>query len=175
MAEEMENEPDAAAPGGLGRSPPANAPVPPPPPPYHAVNQNVQVEGNQNDLIRMLQTQQDSIQIMNRSLTQMSEQNTQQNNALLAALNNLQAAMGRQPAQLPAAPIHHRPQPQIAGLAANGNGNRPNDNGHRTHHLKTSDVRIPTYIGANDTKTPYDYILELEKYRAVVGYSEEEM
>lgn len=33
------------------------------------------------------------------------------------------------------------------------------------HHLKTSDVKIPKYGGAHEEKTPYDFLLEMDKYR----------
>jgi len=45
----------------------------------------------------------------------------------------------------------------------------------RTQHLKSSDAKIPQYAGSYDTKTPYDFIIELEKYQEVVGYSQVEM
>ncbi|ODM87732.1 Retrovirus-related Pol polyprotein from transposon 17.6 [Orchesella cincta] len=40
---------------------------------------------------------------------------------------------------------------------------------------QTSDVKIPTYAGSHDTRTPYDYLLELEKYSSVIGYTEDDM
>jgi hypothetical protein len=66
--------------------------------------------------------------------------------------------------QAPPAPVHALPPP----VAQQGQGAR-------THHLKTSDIRIPKYIGASDSRTPYDFLLELEKYQSIVGYTEEEM
>jgi hypothetical protein len=53
--------------------------------------------------------------------------------------------------------------------AAGGQGNL------RTQHLKSSDVKIPVYTGSSDKKTPYDFIIELEKYQEIVGYTEIEM
>ncbi|CAG7728687.1 unnamed protein product [Allacma fusca] len=47
--------------------------------------------------------------------------------------------------------------------------------GIRTNHLKTSDISIPKYSGAHEKKTPYDFLIELEKYQKAVGYSEDEM
>jgi len=45
----------------------------------------------------------------------------------------------------------------------------------RTQHLKTADAKIPQYSGASDPKTPYDFIIEMEKYKEVVGYTERDM
>ena len=45
----------------------------------------------------------------------------------------------------------------------------------RFHHLKTSDIRIPTYGGAHEPQTPYEFLTELDKYRKAVDYSETEL
>lgn len=42
---------------------------------------------------------------------------------------------------------------------------------HSNHHMKTTEV--PKYIGAADKKTPFDFILELEKYRDIARGSEQ--
>jgi len=45
----------------------------------------------------------------------------------------------------------------------------------RTQHLKSTDAKIPQYAGSYDSKTPYDFIIELEKYQEIVGYTQFEM
>jgi hypothetical protein len=66
--------------------------------------------------------------------------------------------------------------PQVIPAHANPNANPGPINAHlRTQHLKTTDARIPQYSGASDTKTPYDFIIEMEKYKEIVGYTEAEM
>ncbi|CAG7785563.1 unnamed protein product [Allacma fusca] len=37
--------------------------------------------------------------------------------------------------------------------------------GIRTNHLKTSDISISKYSGVHEKKTPYDFLIELEKYQ----------
>jgi hypothetical protein len=66
--------------------------------------------------------------------------------------------------------------PQAAPMHANVLGNQVHANIQlRTQHLKTTDARIPQYSGSSDAKTPYDFIIEMEKYREIVGYTEAEM
>lgn len=73
--------------------------------------------------------------------------------------------------------------PAVSGLAQFQTGssevishgpsvNSQNNNGHHhsNHHLKTTEV--PKYTGAADSKTPFDFILELEKYRDISRGSE---
>jgi len=43
------------------------------------------------------------------------------------------------------------------------------------NHLKTSDFKVPVYIGSQDYKTPVDYIMELERYQRALGYDENAM
>ena len=64
-----------------------------------------------------------------------------------------------------------------ANNLASNNLHHGNNNGShiRTHHLKTSDIKIPTYAGSHEGKTPYEFIMELEKYQRAVGYSEGDM
>ena len=45
----------------------------------------------------------------------------------------------------------------------------------KASHLKTSDVKIPRYAGSHESKTPYDFLQELEKYRLALGYTDEEI
>jgi len=45
----------------------------------------------------------------------------------------------------------------------------------RVSHLKTSDIRIPRYEGAHESKTPYDFLQELEKYGMALGYTNREL
>lgn len=45
---------------------------------------------------------------------------------------------------------------------------------HKKRHLKTSDIKIPVYSGIQETITPYDFLIELDKYRLAVEYSEEQ-
>lgn len=182
---DAEGEPEAplaGAVGGMLHSPPINPPGVPPPD-FNAGVHNQPPNENQDGFARMYQMQQGVIdqmtrtqQALERNHNNSMEQGRQQGNALLTALNNIQAAIVRQ----------HVPRPVVPPVIPNviggvnpannaGNQQNANHNGNRTHHLKTSDIRIPVYTGAHDTKTPYDYILELEKYAAVVGYSDEEM
>ena len=42
-------------------------------------------------------------------------------------------------------------------------------------NLKSSDLPIPKYSGPNDHKTPFEFVLELEKYRAIKGLTEQQM
>ena len=43
------------------------------------------------------------------------------------------------------------------------------------HHLKGKDMEVPKYKGFNDTRTPYDYIVELEKFQSILGYTDHDM
>ena len=45
----------------------------------------------------------------------------------------------------------------------------------RHYHLKTSDIRMPTYGGAHEHKTPYEFLTELDRYRKAISYSEAEL
>ena len=51
--------------------------------------------------------------------------------------------------------IEHRPQPST--------------------HLKGKDIKIPKYKGSHDTKTAYDFLVELDKYQQILGYRNDEM
>jgi hypothetical protein len=42
-------------------------------------------------------------------------------------------------------------------------------------HMKGKDISIPKYAGAQESRTPYDFLLELEKYKMAVDYTYEEM
>ena len=42
-------------------------------------------------------------------------------------------------------------------------------------HLKTSDVSIPHYSGSMEKKTPFEFLLELEKYMSISGYTVHQM
>jgi hypothetical protein len=42
-------------------------------------------------------------------------------------------------------------------------------------HMKGKDISIPKYAGAHESRTPYDFLLELEKYKMAVDYTYEEM
>jgi len=48
-------------------------------------------------------------------------------------------------------------------------------NNFRAHHLKSSEIAVPKYKGAKDSKTPFDFLLELDRYQSILGYSDEEM
>jgi len=61
--------------------------------------------------------------------------------------------------------------PPIYRAALPDNGQRNN----RMHHLKGTDIQINKYTGSDDTRTPYDFLVELEKFQSVLGYSEREM
>ena len=43
------------------------------------------------------------------------------------------------------------------------------------HHLKGKDMEVPKYKEFNDTRTPYDYIVELEKFQSILGYTDHDM
>jgi hypothetical protein len=66
---------------------------------------------------------------------------------------------------------HVQPQAAMAPPAGRNNGNGNGDNS--MHHLKH--VEIPKYTGSADKKTPYDFIIELQKYKAISRSSEEFM
>lgn len=145
---------------------PAALPLRSPPPAQQPLQNAAQLPAHNmaDGFGRMYQLQQDAITAVNRN----HQEAQRQNNALLAVLNNIHASLNRQnvaPPQLPPAP-----NPQANNIRPQLPAQQP-----RTHHLKTSDAKIPQYSGARDSKTPYDYILELEKYMVVVGYSEADM
>jgi len=152
----------------LGNSPPAYAQAVP----LALPNANVAGQQQNNDMANIMNRM---IEMQNNTM-QMMQQN---NNAVVNAINDLQRAVVplRQPAPVnirQAANNANAQRAQGNQQDANAAQNAPNQPA-RTHHLKTSDVKIPTFSGANDTKTPYDYILELEKYQTIVGYSEVDM
>lgn len=140
-----------------------------PPPPYQEpipnVNQtltnmiqvlNAQQQANLNHQRQMAQQMRQTADILLRMEVNMVRANEQQ-----------QLAFNREPVQ---------PPPRVNNLPAPAQANvPPPQHGARTQHLKTSDIKIPKYNGAADTRTPYDFILELEKYQAIVGYNHDEM
>jgi len=69
----------------------------------------------------------------------------------------------------------HRQNAEIFPGPMETHGRAPQGNNLRSHHLKSSDFSVPKYCGASDKKTPYDFILELDKYQSILGYSEVEM
>jgi len=195
----------AAAIPRVVRSPPPILPQASPPPYNQAINPPPQVEaqnpGIQNALLHTLDQ---LMQQQQRFMQEQVHIQRETHNELLAAVRGINAnqnphvhrpgvrlpELNRRPDRLN---IHGRPIPNVplwpenrnapnifmdainANAQENGNA-RANGNGQaRMHHLKTSDIRIPTYAGAWDGKTPYDYLLELEKYQAIVGYTEIEM
>jgi hypothetical protein len=42
-------------------------------------------------------------------------------------------------------------------------------------HMRGKDISIPKYAGPHESRTPYDFLLELEKYKMIVDYTYEEM
>jgi len=48
--------------------------------------------------------------------------------------------------------------------------NKPN-----YHHLKGKDMEVPKYKGFNDPRTPYDFLLELDKFQTILAYSDDDM
>jgi len=54
-------------------------------------------------------------------------------------------------------------------------GARPVVNPAHTVRPRPMELQIPTYIGAEDTKTPFDFLEELTLYRDSIGYSQTEM
>jgi len=81
-------------------------------------------------------------------------------------------AFGRGRPNNPLQPHVNRPPPNIG---VNIPAQVANNLHARTQHLKSSDAKIPLYSGSSDAKTPYDFIIELEKYQAIVGYTENDM
>jgi len=75
-------------------------------------------------------------------------------------------------------------QPDHFQGPSQGNGYRPRfstSTGHTSaqppnlNHLKTSDFKVPVYIGSQDYKTPFDHIMELERFQRALGYDENAM
>ena len=45
----------------------------------------------------------------------------------------------------------------------------------KSQHLKTSGIKVPIYSGCHEVRTPYEFLLDLERYREAVGYTQAEM
>jgi len=43
------------------------------------------------------------------------------------------------------------------------------------HNFKRKDMEVPKYKGFNDAHTPYEYIVELEKFQSILGYTDHDM
>lgn len=118
---------------------------------------------------RLLDLQGNTIRLLEQNQNQTLDAMRQNNIALIGAIQTLGQAMRARPmapapaAQVPAANNHRDANQHQAANAM------------RTHHLKTSDIKIPTFTGAKDSKTPYDYLLELEKYQAILGYTDNDI
>ena len=103
-------------------------------------------------------------------------------NVILDKLDRIQeSASGSRPSaplqSVPSAPsMAHspvfRPIHSQAGPATRAEDGRP---AFKSQHLKTSNITVPTYSGSGESKTPYDFLLELERYKQAVNYSDEEM
>ena len=145
----------------------ANAPLPPPSPVVNPPPAHQQVAAPQqpvpNDQFQVML----DMQLQTMRMLQQSIQDAQNQNALFMA--ELRANRSNANALLVQNQNVQQQNPPFRGQ------NPPIVQQARTHHLKTSDIRIPTYSGATDSKTPYDFIMELEKYQAVVGYTEAEL
>src|SRR3989442_626539 len=100
-----QDEENAAPVPPVIRSPPPQNPLPPPPlspPPAHqAANQNLPAANMADGFVRMFQLQQEAIAAITRGQNEAHAQG----NALLAALNNMTAAINR----VNAAPPHIPP------------------------------------------------------------------
>jgi len=160
------------------RSPPANynnqfapQPIPPPPPGVDGLGQIVNImQAMQNNQERFLQ-----------NLMQAQQQNNEQ---LLRRFDvyqhhnrDVHGARGQQPPAHAANSINAQPN-AVGGRNQVNNANAQHNNGNgnpRTQHLKTTHAKIPQYCGSADYKTPYDFLIELEKYREVIGYTETDM
>jgi len=63
----------------------------------------------------------------------------------------------------------------LVGSSSNvlgADNSRVSRSNHRTQaHVKSRDLQIPKYAGAHEQKTPYDFLIEIEKYRQAIGYS----
>jgi hypothetical protein len=91
-------------------------------------------------------------------------------------INNLHAVMAHEPRQnvnVVNPPVDVRPDnaPHVnAYCQAHGNRNgRAGSN----HHLKT--ISVPKYTGSADAKTPYDFIVEMDRFKAISRSTEEFM
>jgi len=65
--------------------------------------------------------------------------------------------------------------PQIISQP-NADGAQPAFANEQTYHLfKGKDMEVPKYKGFNDAHTPYEYIVELEKFQSILGYMDHDM
>lgn len=142
-----------------------------PPPPYNAANEapqgNAQIPPADqfvNAMNLMMQQQREMANLLARSQNEARDGH----NALIALLQNLGGLQNPNPVR---APPNAPPPANAQNNAQGGAGNQRV----RTHHLKSADIKIPTYCGATDPKTPYDYLLEIEKYQTIVGYTSQEV
>jgi hypothetical protein len=124
---------------------------------------------------------QDLAPLMHQLLNYMQQQQItmhDQHNDLIRAVRGIRPQAQQLPARdEPRNPIIHGVGPNMGrgrGQAV-PNPPQPHNNGPRMQHLKSADSKMPQYSGANDIKTPYDFIIELEKYQEVVGYTEQDM
>ena len=65
--------------------------------------------------------------------------------------------------------------PSYLHQTAASNGVPSQGGSSKSQHLKTSDIKIPTYSGAHEARTPYEFLMDLERYRKAVGYTEVDM
>jgi hypothetical protein len=166
-----------------------------PPPRYDHVNATGGIPNdNANYLPGFLRHMMENMQNNQQALVHAFNQFAVQMNARLEQPRQRQAP--NIPNNIPQPPLaqqFHRPEtilppvpfvpfqpgrvyPQAAPGQVNVLGNQEVPNAHlRTQHLKTTDARIPQYSGASDTKTPYDFLIEMEKYKEIVRYTEAEM
>ena len=70
--------------------------------------------------------------------------------------------------------FHHSFPPSIS--QPNAYGVQPAFANKQTYyHFKGKDMEVPKYKGFNDAHTPYEYIVELEKFQSILGYTDHDM
>ncbi len=105
----------------------------------------------------------------------MQEQMQQQQHQHVQQMQMLQQGFMQAMERLSNVTRRDNAMPPVNPNPNNGQGAHANPRNPSTHHLKSSEVKIPTYSGASDAKTPFDYLLEMEKYQSVVSYTEREL
>jgi len=172
--------------GGLRRSPVVGRS---PPPNYDNVmrgNPMVQqpnADANAAMMQAFMQAMQQNNDAMLRQMRAQQEQAQEMHQALMREIGRGAAQPIPMPPPPPVnAPAQGRRRDALGSPVRGRNplipGNPPQGNvqgNPRTQHLKTTDAKIPTYCGSTDAKTPYDYIIEMEKYKEIIGYTEAEM
>jgi len=153
-------------PGNIPRSSPLREAVPRSPPPrYQEINAGI-MQGLANLPGLMMQMQNAMLENQRAMLNALEGFGNIRN---IRHENNLPQGVNANPrAEYVLPPAHNAQEapPGIFRVHANENpvhGNNVNHgNGHlRTQHLKTTDAKLPKYLGSSDEKTPDDFIPSL--------------